>query len=195
MRDQGYSVYIRLVQENGDVHAASCTCTSGKGGCCKHVASVLFTLWDYSILGLKVIPEALICTQVTQKWNVLSQRRGHSIDAVYFHDLTFEKADLNRDLLKARKRPIVTDNHEKLSATPEFAEVVREEEVKSLATALERSGKCSLLCVALVSNDRKPCNTFQTSCSYNFSHDEKSIDLNDKVVCLTLKETNVPKIC
>ena len=43
MKDQEYSVYIRLVQENGDMHAASCTCKSGKGSCCEHVASLLFT--------------------------------------------------------------------------------------------------------------------------------------------------------
>ena len=39
-------VYVCLHQGSGKVSCASCTCTAGKGGYCKHVAALLFQILD-----------------------------------------------------------------------------------------------------------------------------------------------------
>ncbi len=103
MKQQLYNVYVHLLQQNGEVVFANCNCKSGKGGCCKHVAATLYTLWDYSKLGLKVVPDDLTCTQVAQKWHVPTQAARQSIKAVCFEDLSFEKADFKLTKLEAEK--------------------------------------------------------------------------------------------
>ena len=64
MKKQLCKAYVHLNQQNGTVSYASCNCKSGKVGCCKHVAGALYTIWDYSNLGLKVVPEDLTCTRL-----------------------------------------------------------------------------------------------------------------------------------
>eukprot|EP00794_Sanderia_malayensis_P002282 gene2282-2626_t len=164
MKQQQYNVYVHLLQENGEVSFANCNCKSGKGGCCKHVAAVLYTLWDYSKLGLKVVPDDLTCTQVAQKWSVPAQGAKQTSNAVYFEELTFEKADFKRDQSCSRKKALVKGIRKHFCATPEFAKEVKSDEIKDLAAALKGSGKCHLLVAALEGNNFKPCNTFQTSC-------------------------------
>ena len=142
MKQQLYKVYVHLNQQNGTVSYASCNCKSGKGGCCKHVAGALHTIWDYSNLGLKVVPEDLTCTQVAQKWNVPSKGARQAVNAVYFHELDFEKADFKRDQSGSRKRAIVSGASKGYCATPEFAKQVKKAELEQLATALRNSGRC-----------------------------------------------------
>ena len=124
MKQQLYKVYVHLHQQNGTVSYASCNCKSGKGGCCKHVAGALYTIWDYSNLGLKLVPEDLTCTQVAQKWHVPSKGARQAVNAVYFHELDFEKADFKRDQSGSRKRAIVSGASKGYCATPEFAKQV-----------------------------------------------------------------------
>ncbi len=59
-----YDVYIHLKQDSGKVVHAKCSWKAGQGGSCKHVASLLYTLLDYSNLDLKCVPEDVTCTQV-----------------------------------------------------------------------------------------------------------------------------------
>ena len=87
MKQQLYNEYVHLLQKNGEVVFAKCNYKSGKDGCCKHVAATLYTLWDYSKLGLKVVPDDLTCTQVAQKWHVPTQAARQLIKAVYFEEL------------------------------------------------------------------------------------------------------------
>ena len=65
-----YNVYVHLNQRSGDLIYSKCSCKAGQGGCCKHVAALLFSLVDYSNLGYTVVPDTLTCTQVSQKWHV-----------------------------------------------------------------------------------------------------------------------------
>ena len=55
---------------NGGVVYANCLCKAGKGGCCKHVAALLFQILDYIQLELVEVPDDLTCTQLLQQWHV-----------------------------------------------------------------------------------------------------------------------------
>ena len=65
-----------------------------------------------------------------------------SIKAVYFEELSFEKADSKRDQNGSRKRAIVNAFREDCCATPEFAKQAIRNEIEQLATAFRKSGKC-----------------------------------------------------
>ena len=65
MKNIFYNVYTHLNQTTGDVMYAKCNCKAGQGGCCKHVAALLFTLVDFVNLDAKVVPNDLTCTQVS----------------------------------------------------------------------------------------------------------------------------------
>ncbi len=73
MKNVQYTAYVHFVQLSGEVMEAKCNCKAGQGGCCKHVAALLFTLLDYSNMGAKEIPSDLTCTQVAQNWHVHHQ--------------------------------------------------------------------------------------------------------------------------
>ena len=73
MKSIQYNVYIPLDQATGDVVCAKCNCKAGQGGCCKHVATLLYTVLDYVNMGAVEVPPDLTCTHVGQKWNVPSR--------------------------------------------------------------------------------------------------------------------------
>ena len=52
MKQQNYLVKCHLNQLSGEVVFSKCHCKAGQGGCCKHVAAVLYTLLDYKNLQL-----------------------------------------------------------------------------------------------------------------------------------------------
>ena len=54
---------------------------------------------------LKSVPDDKTCTDLLQKWYVPGE--SSNTEAILFSDLTFEKADADKDLNKLRKRPIV----------------------------------------------------------------------------------------
>ena len=57
MKRVKYDVYVHLSQDSGSVEYAKCTCKAGAGGCCKHVAAVLYQLVDYNISETKFVPD------------------------------------------------------------------------------------------------------------------------------------------
>ena len=58
-------VYLHLYEQTGKVHFATFNCRSEKGGCCRHVAAaMLYKIWDYSKVELKMILDYLTCKQV-----------------------------------------------------------------------------------------------------------------------------------
>lgn len=67
MKREKYSVYVHLCQRSGDILYAKCLCKAGAGGCCKHVAAVLFQLVEYKQLDLKIVPDDKTCTALLQK--------------------------------------------------------------------------------------------------------------------------------
>ena len=87
MKSASYAVYIHLNQVNGEVEYAKCCCKAGQGGCCKHVAALLYTILDFVNLKLQHIPVELTCTQLPQKWSVPSGSSKTLDRAVKFEEL------------------------------------------------------------------------------------------------------------
>ncbi|XP_028418783.1 uncharacterized protein LOC114544312 [Dendronephthya gigantea] len=161
MKSVSYPVYVHLNQVNGEVEYAKCSCKAGQGGCCKHVAALLYTILDFVNLNLKHVPVELTCTQLPQKWSVPSGSSKTLDKAVKFEEMLFEKADVN----KPAKRYIVKGSREDYCATPPFARTVTAEEIKSMANAFEKANCASLFREAIASNNYKPCELFETSCN------------------------------
>ena len=162
MKSIKYIVYAHLDQSTGTVVKAKCNCKAGQGGCCKHVAALLYTLLDFSNLGLPCVPEDLTCTQVLQKW-CEPGRKLNSTVAVKFADLSFEKAMPEKDKSCKRKRPAVSGSRTDFCATPPFAKVVASSKIQSLYESLEKAGKANLLAQTLKGNEFKPCDFFEHS--------------------------------
>ena len=133
MKKDKYTVYVHLCQKTGDVLYAKCNCKAGAGGCCKHVAAVLYQLVEYRELNLKTVPDDKTCTDVLQKWHVPGE--ATSTNPIKFSDLTFAKADINKDTNKSRKRPLVSGTRN-FCATPIFAHSPKEEKIKELSDNL-----------------------------------------------------------
>ena len=93
---------------------AKCCCKVGQGGCCKHVAALLYTLLDFVTLNLCQIPKELTSTQVAQMWSVPTDSSKTLKRAV---KLSFEKAEFN----KRSKRPLVSGRRENYCTTPPLA--------------------------------------------------------------------------
>ena len=91
MKRMLYDVYIHLDQTNADMYYAKCSCKAGPGGCCKHVAAVLYQLVDYKELDVKSVPPDKTCTEVLQQWHVPGEKQNS--EAVLFSELTFEKQE------------------------------------------------------------------------------------------------------
>ena len=51
-----YSSVVSLGKFSGYVIGAQCNCKAGAGGCCKHVAALLYNILDYVELGISEIP-------------------------------------------------------------------------------------------------------------------------------------------
>jgi hypothetical protein len=88
MKKQTYIVNVHLNQESGEVTYGSCSCKAGKGGCCKHVAAVLFQIIDYIQLELTEVPDDLACTQVLQQWRV--PKNNEVDEPILYEDMKFE---------------------------------------------------------------------------------------------------------
>ena len=168
MKSIQYDVYVHLCQQTGDVLYAKCSCAAGQGGCCKHVAALLYSLMDFVNLGLQNVPEELTCTQVTQKWSVPSNSTKTSKTVVKFDDLVFEKAEINKQCRRQKPRDI-RNNY---CATPPFAKTTTKEEIQSMTDLFKKAEKASLLC--------EPCNLFETSCS-RANKSRLGISTQDKV--------------
>ena len=132
MKKSDYTVYVHF-DSSGEICHGHCECPAGKGGCCKHVAALLFQLLDYKELELNEVPVELSCTEKLQSWNVpKTDKKG----AVLFEDLLFEQADYRRDSA-GRKRPFVKGKREDYKSAPSFAEKVTERDIKRLRGNLD----------------------------------------------------------
>eukprot|EP00794_Sanderia_malayensis_P013123 gene13123-14471_t len=152
MKSIKYVVYCHLNQKTGDVIHAKCNCKAGAGGCCKHVAALLYTLLDYSNLELSYVPETVTCTQVLQKWSVPGKKLDSSV-AVKFNDLVFEKSNFTRDKCMTRKKPPVNGSRDNYCATPMFGRTISRDTIRNMADALEKAGQATLLAQTLKGND------------------------------------------
>ena len=64
-----YSTVVALSKISGYVLGAQYNCKAGAGGCCKHVAALLYNILNYVELELAIIPEDKTCTDTAQQWN------------------------------------------------------------------------------------------------------------------------------
>ena len=64
-----YSTVVARSKISGYVLGAECNSKAGAGGCCKHVAVMLYNILNYVELGLVIIPEDKTCTDTSQQWN------------------------------------------------------------------------------------------------------------------------------
>ena len=63
-------VFIRINRATSMVSSADCSCPAGKSGYCNHVMALLLELADYSLRGLKKVPEEKACTSVARQWGI-----------------------------------------------------------------------------------------------------------------------------
>ena len=102
-------------------------------------------------MDLKEIPADMTCTQVAQKWYVPSNANMTLAKAVKSTDLLFMEAEEG----KKRKRRMLSGERD-FCATPPFSYRVKEEEIEDLANDLRKSGKATLFCSALETNNCIP---------------------------------------
>ena len=127
---------------------AKCNCKAGQGGCCKHVAALLYALVDFANMDLRQIPADMTCTQVAQKWHVPSSANMTLIKAVKFSDLLFEKAEGGK---KRKRSTFHGEGH--FYVTPPLPLHFKEEEIKVLANNLTKSSKANLFYRAIESKN------------------------------------------
>ena len=160
MKNIQYDDYVHLCQQTREVQDAKCSCVTGRGGYCKHVAALLYSLMDFVNLGLQNVPKELTCTQVAQKWSLPSNSNKTLKTAMKFDYLMFEKAEINKQY--KRKKP--RDIRNNYCATPPFAKTTTKE-MQSMTDLFRKAERTSLLCDAIESDKFEPSNLFGTSCS------------------------------
>ena len=122
MKKAHYTVYVHLHQDSDKVSCASCTCTAGKGGCCKHVAALLFQILDYIQLELTEVPDDLTCTQLLQQWHV--PNTSEKLNAAVLCD----EVKMSKPTSKTEKHYIANYNN----PAPAFAKHVNAEDIRKL---------------------------------------------------------------
>ena len=127
---------------------------SWKGGCCKHVAALLFQILNFLQLEVNKVPDDLTCTQLLQQWHVPASEYTKS--AVLFDHVKFTKAT-------AKKRSYTTSQLTENNPAPAFAKSVTENNIKKLKDGLKTANTCNYFESLLDSNNCQPFdyNTFQ----------------------------------
>ena len=138
-----YTVHVHLYQDTGKVSYASCSCAScaGRGGCCKHVAALLFQILDFIQLELSEVPDDLTCTQFLQQWHVPS--REDLKTALLFDNIKFSKATSRRKCHKV----------ENINPAPGFAKNVTQNDIRKLREGLNTTESCNYFEKLLESNN------------------------------------------
>ena len=147
-----YSVSVCMNKLNGSVVGARCKCKAGAGGCCKHVAALLYCILDYSDCQLTEIPEHKTCTEKPQQWNVAKHiKDGHPVlfSKILFVHHTYGKRKIEEECKRMATR-------KQYHACPLSLQAVKEEEIRALCTSLESSQKNSPFSKLLRENDCKP---------------------------------------
>ena len=125
-------------------------CKAGAGGCCKHVAALLYCILDYSDCQLTEIYKT--CTEKPQQWNVAKHiKDGHPdlFSEILFVHHTYGKRKVEEECKRMAKR-------KQYHACPLSLQAVKEEEIRALCTSLESSQKNSPFSKLLRGNDCKP---------------------------------------
>ena len=95
----------------GNIHARLGPC-----GRRKHCAALLCQLCEYIQLDFKCVPDDKTCTDILQKWYVPNESGNNR--TILFSELTFIRADQQKQEDNSRKRPFVTYYERYFCATP-----------------------------------------------------------------------------
>ena len=127
-----YSASICLYRSNGAVCGAHCKCKAGGGGCCKHVAALLYCVLDYSERQLQVIPDHKTCTDKPQQWNIAKNSTEGPIlfsDILIVHHV-YGKRKAEEEYTRSSKR-------KEYRACPTSFQAMSEGQIRALCTSLE----------------------------------------------------------
>ena len=61
------NVFVSMNRPTSMVSSADCSFPAGNSGYCNHVVALLLELADYSLRGLKKVPEEKACTSVARQ--------------------------------------------------------------------------------------------------------------------------------
>ena len=84
------------------VSSADCSCPAGKSGYCNHVMALLLELADYSLRGLKKVPEEKACTSVARQWGIPGNK-DLPIAPVNYHQKASRNNKESAELFKIQK--------------------------------------------------------------------------------------------
>ena len=146
-----YSTSVCLYRSNGAVCGAHCKCKAGGGGCCKHVAALLYCVLNYSESQLKVIPDHKTCTDKPQQWNVTKKSTDGPI---FFSDIlivrhTYGKRKAEEECTRSSKR-------KEYRACPASLQAVSEDQIRALCTSLESHTDNPPFPIVLRGNECRP---------------------------------------
>ena len=145
MKKTQYVVYVHLHQDTGKISHANCSCPAGQGGCCKHVAALLFQLLDFIQLELTEIPDDLSCTQLLQQWHVPPNDKLET--ALLFDQVKFTKAT-------CKKEKVYQPQYK--NPSPAFGKKVTEFDLKKLEDGLKATNSYHYFQGLLKSNHHQP---------------------------------------
>jgi len=128
-----YSVIIYLAKRSGCVTGAKCNCKAGAGGCCKHVAALLYSILDFTELGLKEIPQDKTCTEQPQNWHKPKNTAANG--PALFSEIQFVHHVYGKR--KAEDCALRIEKVKKYRACPPSLSIVTEERIRKLCTSLE----------------------------------------------------------
>ena len=192
VKKNSYVVYVHLDQSTGGVVYANCLCKAGKGGCCKHVAALLFQILDYIQLELVEVPDDLTCTQLLQQWHV--PRSDETDEPVLVEDLHFEKASYEKDVNGTKYLESVAVDY---NPTPHFARISSPSKIERLAQVLEEANKVNYLNKLLKSNSCQPipfdelhnCLPSKRQCTEDSTYQLHDTDIREKMLDNLKEET------
>ena len=150
---------------------AKCNCKAGAGGCCKHVAAVLYQLVEYTQLCLSSIPTDKTCTDVLQIWHVPGEAANDQ--PTLFSNLRFVKENLRKDTTVTRRRTHVTGTRE-FCATPILAnKEARSAKLQKLSNDLYSIGQGTVLADLIKGSSYEPSSFYTTSITEQNEHKDK----------------------
>ena len=154
-----YEASVQLDPLTGSVTKCTCQCKAGKGGRCKHVAALLFRLWDLKMQKIPSVPPDKSVTDVPAYW----KGGGANVDGKHLSlsNLGIGKqqapsvgssealADITR-----QKIHIVVD--QPVTVVPASMQLVPREDIEKFCKELKSSEKAPMLTPVIERNGYMP---------------------------------------
>jgi len=143
-----YSTSVCLHKLNGSVVGARCKCKAGAGGCCKHIAALLYCILEFSSNTFLMTKHVLISHS---NGMLLRNLKG---SPVLFSDILFVHHTFGKR--KAEEEEIRMDKCKKYRTCPTSLQKVTKEEIRTLCTGLESNRTSSTFARVIRGNDCNP---------------------------------------